>query len=110
MRMAGERKRPSVVVRFSRQGGWGGQKKDGLRLLHCDKSEFSMTSNMTANIAAIINDVIGPQLVKFHNIHIIPCSYHKQKLSTQFLNIVTQPSLKPEIQPFSFGRGVGLWY
>ena len=24
MRMAGERKRPSVVVRFSRQGGGGG--------------------------------------------------------------------------------------
>ena len=77
--MAGERKRPSVVVRFS----WGGgvQKKDGLRLLHCDKSEFSITSNMTANMAAIINDVPGPQRVKFHNIHMIPCSYHKQKLS-----------------------------
>ena len=83
MRMAVERKRPSVVVRFSRQGGrgGGGEKKDGLRLLHCDKSEFSMTSNMTANSAAIINDVPGPQRVKFHNIHIIPCSYHKQKLS-----------------------------
>ena len=53
MRMAGKRKRPSVVVRFSRavgEGGGGGggiQKKDGLRLLHCDKSEFSMTTNMT---------------------------------------------------------------
>ena len=81
MRMAGERKRPSVAVRFSRQGVGGVQKKDGLRLLHCDKSEFSMTSNMTANSAAIINDVPGPQRVKFHNIHIIPCSYHKQKLS-----------------------------
>ena len=81
MRMAGERKRPSVGVRFSRGGGGGAQKKDGLRLLHCDKSEFSMTSNMTANSAAIINDVPGPQRVKFHNIQIIPCSYHKQKLS-----------------------------
>ena len=81
MRMAVERKRPSVVVRFSRQGGGGGEKKDGLRLLHCDKSGFSMTSNMTANSAAIINDVPGPQRVKFHNIHMIPCSYHKQKLS-----------------------------
>ena len=84
MRMAGERKRPSVVVRFSRgvgAGGGGAQKKDGLRLLHCNKSEFSMTSNMMANTTAIINDVPDPQRVKFHNIHIIPCSYHKQKLS-----------------------------
>ena len=83
--MAGERKRPSVVVRFS--GGGGGR-----------------------NTATIINDVIGPQRVKFHNIHIIPCSYHKHKLSTQFLNIATQPSPEPEIQPFSFRPGVGLWY
>ena len=79
MRMAGERKRPSVGVRFSRGGRV--QKKDGLRLLHCDKPEFSMTSNMTANSAAIINDVPGPQRVKFHYIRMIPCSYHKQKLS-----------------------------
>ena len=99
--MAGERKRPSVGVRFS-GGRWGLTKKDGYRLLNCDKSDFSMTSKL--------GDVPGPQRVKFHNIHIIPCSYHKQKLSTQFLNIATQPSPKPEIQPFSFGRGVGLWY
>ena len=84
--MAGERKRPSVVVRFS--GGGGG----------------------VGNTATLINDVIGPQRVKFHNIQIIPCSYHKQKLSTQFLNIATQPSPKPEMQPFFFGRGIGLWY
>ena len=78
--MAGERKRPSVVVRFSGRGG---------------------------NTATIINDVIGPQRVKFHNIHIIPCSYHKQKLCTQFLNFTTQPSPKPAIQPFPLDEELG---
>ena len=75
MRMAGERKRPSVVVRFSGgRGGGGLTKKDGYRLLNCDKSDFSMTSKL--------GDVPGPQRVKFHNIHIIPCSYHTQKISS----------------------------
>ena len=83
--MAGERKRPSVVVRFSRQAGGGGgggvRRKMVCVYSIAIRSEFSMTSNMTTNMAAIINDVPGPQRVKFHNIHIIPCSYHKQKLS-----------------------------